>query len=147
MADLTPLVVALATARADAAHFEESVRVLLEQFETIHAEVLAARARAVDAAATADAALRAAVLEAFRDTGDVAPAPGCKVVQRTVLDYDAAVALDWAKGSGLALTLDKKAFEKVAKATPIPGVTIRQEPSVTVASDLSAYAVHPTISE
>ena len=64
---------------------------------------------------------------------------GCEVKVFTKLDYPEADAFAWAKESGLALTLDKKAFEKIAKATPLPFVVEVQEPKVTIASDLSAF--------
>ena len=138
MADLNAMVWALAKSRAEAAAARQAVAEARKAWEASHAEELASAAAAEEQVTLADAALRAAVLETFKATGDVAPVLGCKVVQRTVLDYTEAEALAWAKSSGLALKLDVKAFEKVAKATAIPGVTVRQEPSVTVATDLDA---------
>lgn len=64
---------------------------------------------------------------------------GCEVKLFTKLDYPKDKAFEWAKESGLALTLDAKAFEKIAAATPLPFVTETKEPRVTIASDLSAF--------
>lgn len=64
---------------------------------------------------------------------------GCEVKLFTKLDYPKDEAFKWAKESGLALTLDAKAFEKIAAATKLPFVTETKEPRVTIASDLSAF--------
>lgn len=37
----------------------------------------------------------------------------------------------------MALTLDEKAFEAIAKATPLPFVTRTEEATATIATDLS----------
>ena len=57
----------------------------------------------------------------------------------TVRDYPEDKAFAWAKESGLALALDKKAFEKSASVQPLDFVTVREEPKVTISSDLSAF--------
>jgi hypothetical protein len=82
--------------------------------------------------------LRLAARTAYDATGDRKAEPGAEVKLFDMPRYDDAEALEWAKGSGMCLTLDKKAFEKVAKATALPFVTIEQEPRVSLASDLSA---------
>lgn len=64
---------------------------------------------------------------------------GCEVKLFTKMDYPEDKAFAWAKESGLALAFDKKAFEKIAAATPLPFVTEVKEPRVTIASDLSAF--------
>lgn len=86
----------------------------------------------------AEAELRQAARSAYEMTGERKAEPGAEVKLFDVTRYDDAEALEWAKGSGMCLTLDKKAFEKVAKATALPFVTIEQEPRVSLASDLSA---------
>ena len=72
-------------------------------------------------------------------TGDKKGIAGTEVKVFTKLDYKAEDAMAWAKESGLCLTLDAKAFEKVAKATPLPFVTERAEPKVTIATDLTQF--------
>ena len=144
MADLTQLVSVLASSRTAAAMMNATVAASRAEWEATNTLLLQMAASAEAALTRADAALRDAALAAFTETGDVAPVPGVKIVQRTVLDYTEETALAWAKSSGLALKLDTKAFEKVAKATPIPGVTTRQVPSVTVATDLTTALQEPT---
>ena len=89
--------------------------------------------------AQAEGKLRELTLQAFGETGNKAPAPGVGVREVTKLTYEPKSALDWARAHGIALKLDKKAFEKIAAASPEtrPGfVTITEEPQATIATDL-----------
>jgi hypothetical protein len=57
-----------------------------------------------------------------------------------VLDYDGKAALSWAKEHLLCLSLDKKAFETLAKTDSRPEfVEVTQEPKAFIGSDLSEY--------
>jgi hypothetical protein len=84
----------------------------------------------------AEAKLRELTLAAFNETGNKAPVPGVGIRVMEKLEYDLKVALDWAKAHKMALTLDKKAFEKIAKADKPDFVTIIQEPIATIATEL-----------
>jgi hypothetical protein len=53
----------------------------------------------------------------------------------SALVYDAAEALEWAKAHDMALALDKKAFETIAKASPLPFVTVEESVTVTLPTD------------
>ena len=65
---------------------------------------------------------------------------GVSIRETTVLDYDKAAALDWAQERGLALQLDKRLFEKLAKTGPtIACVRKSQLITATIATDLSEY--------
>lgn len=65
------------------------------------------------------------------------------------MSYDDTAALAWARETKMALvpeSLDRKNFEKIAKATPLPFVTYRQEPRVTLATQLNAaLLVEPVV--
>ena len=88
-----------------------------------------------------EADARALALRAYADTKTVKPTAGVEIKLFSVLDYDPAAALRWAKEHQVALVpeaLDVKTFETIAKAAPIAGLTtIRTEPKATVATDLT----------
>lgn len=84
----------------------------------------------------AEASLRELTLQAYAETGDKAPAEGVGIREVTKLGYDGRVAFDWAKSHKMALQLDKRAFEKIAKADPMDFVKITTEPQATIATNL-----------
>ncbi len=56
------------------------------------------------------------------------------------LKYDLEKVTEWAKENAKMLfVLDVKAFEKLAKNSPVPGVETIDDPIITIASDLSQY--------
>jgi len=55
---------------------------------------------------------------------------GIRVMKK--LEYDETLAFSWAKNHSLALSLDRKAFEKIAKIDPIDFVEIKEVPQVTI---------------
>jgi hypothetical protein len=61
-------------------------------------------------------ALRSRAIELYNLTKEKKFIGGLGVQVRKTLDYSPAVALEWAKKSGLCLALDKESFEKIAKA-------------------------------
>ena len=80
--------------------------------------------------------LRDLTLQAYAETGNKAPALGVGIRERTVLTYDGKVAFDWAKSHKMALQLDKKAFEKIAKVSDLDFVDVATEPIATIATTL-----------
>lgn len=95
-----------------------------------------------EALSMAEAHAKALAVAIYSTTGETKPADGVTIKRMTRLEYDEAEALAWAKQTGMALipeTLDRKALEKIAKASPLPFVTVTEDPSATLASDLSAY--------
>lgn len=112
-----------------------------EGFERQFADVIAAANEAAAAVATAERDVRALAEAEYKETQEKRPAPGIVVQERNSLVYDDDAAFAWAKETGMALTpesLDRKAFEKIAKATAIPFVAVVVEPKITIATDLSA---------
>jgi len=83
-------------------------------------------------------AVRKAGIVAFQETGDLAPGPGVKIVMRNRMEYDAEEAKRWAMNHKMALSLDAREFEKLAKAAPANFDFVRQyqEPQATIATDL-----------
>ena len=88
----------------------------------------------------AEAKLRAMTLEAYLETGNKAPAPGIGIRILTKLDYKTETAFEWAVNHRLALKLDVPAFEKIAKASPLEFVSLREEPQATIATVLPEVA-------
>jgi hypothetical protein len=62
------------------------------------------------------------------------------VKEKTELVYDPAQAFTWAREKQMALvpeSLDRRAFEKIAKATPLEFVTEKITPVAQIATDLA----------
>ena len=140
---LAVLVANLAAARSINAHHAgvlAAARASAEQeFAFKHGDLVDAVMASKNAVAELDAKVRAAAVAQFADTQNKKPVEGVTVQVTNVLRYKSEEALEWAKESGLCLALDSKAFEKIAKATPIPCVTLATEVKATIATDLSLY--------
>lgn len=82
--------------------------------------------------------LRAATLEAYRETGNKKPVPGVGIRIVKDLDYEECQAIEWAVEAGAenCLKLDKKNFEKAAEALALDFVTINSIPQATIAKEL-----------
>lgn len=126
----------VAERRREQAALMAKVAQLREEFNALNALLFDQYADAKARTEEAERHCKEQASAVWAATGDKEPAPGVKVKMRTTLVYDPADALQWAKGAGLALQLDTKAFEKIAKATPVPCVTITEEPQATLATDL-----------
>lgn len=134
----------VAERRAKAETMASLLKAMRDEFDADNAEVIAEAARAKAALAESDANARALVVAMYQSDPqkNKKPAEGVTVRVTKVYTYDPVTALDWAREKKLALipeSLDEKAFLEIAKATPLPFVTITEEPSATLASDLSQY--------
>lgn len=86
-----------------------------------------------------EARLRALALTNYFETGSEAPSPGVGIRVTTKPTYYPDAALAWAKAHNIALALDVKAFEAIAKhGTCGSIVTFSQEATVTISTDLGA---------
>lgn len=95
---------------------------------------------AKDHVAIAEAATRKQALSIYEETGDKAPHPAVPIKMYTVLDYEPADALDYAREHlPKALKLVKRTFEKAARVLELDFVDFTQEPHATIARDLSKY--------
>ena len=98
-----------------------------------------ARQTATDALAImaqAESDLRDIALAAYEASQDKHPGPGVEIKVGTKLTYEPEEAFAWAKEHGLALMLNVKSFEALAKANPITCVTSEPEPKATISTDL-----------
>jgi len=133
-----------AAARNDYADLEAGYRRYAEAFKQDTAALSISIAEAKSRVLAEEGSLRAMALAAYeRDPENKHPAPGVWISVKTTLDYDAAEALAWARSTRMALmpeSLDAKAFEKIAKASPasFEFVTVVPVPSATLATDLNA---------
>jgi hypothetical protein len=64
---------------------------------------------------------------------------GIGIQERTQLEYDGDQALRWAIHHELALKLDKRKFESIAKDGDVDFVVVRHVPTATIATDLGKY--------
>lgn len=139
----------LAVLREAVAQRTEKIRQARAGFEaTITHELLALEAekRALEAE---ESAVRGMALVEYEMSGDKKPAAGVSVVLTKKFAIDEAAGLTWAKHHGMCLlpeSLDVKAVQKMATVTPLPFVTVTEEPSVRIASDL-AKAIDAVIQE
>lgn len=110
------------------AQFEESIAALSGLAKAAAATVLAE-----------EETLRELANARYKATAEKHPAPGVEVRIIKTLEYDQAAAFAWAKSTGMALTLDRKAFEQIALASPVAGAEIKTISRVRIAQDLSEY--------
>lgn len=76
----------------------------------------------------------------YDETGDKKVHPAVTVKMYTILTYDSADALEYAREHlPGALKLVTRAFEKAAKVLDLDFVAINQEPRADIAKDLSKY--------
>jgi hypothetical protein len=125
-------------ARQKAAKIDEVVLAAYKKWADSNDAIISSGAKAKEDLAEAETLLRALTIAAFNTTGEKAPVPGVGIRVRDKLEYDEVAALDWAKSHGLALSLDKRAFEKICKADKPDFVTVTQEPTATIATELKA---------
>ena len=123
-------------ARLTAASLDAEVAEARRAFDEAHADLFQRREATRMKMEEATLAVRKAGLTAFQETGDLAPGPGLKVRMMKRMEYDEDEALRWALIHKMAVSLDRAAFEKVAKATPLDFVRLYEEPQVTIATDL-----------
>ena len=70
-------------------------------------------------------------LKEYEETEKKKLSGGLGVRVTKTIDYDTSKALDWAKEKDMCITLDKKAFEKIAKATDLDFVTLDEKITIT----------------
>lgn len=114
----------------------DAKKLLHDEWENQNIELLNDVARKITVTADAEALLRELTLQTYAETGNKAPAVGVGIRVRTILSYLASDALSWAIEHKLALKLDSSTFEKIAKTSNLPFVTISEEPQATIATEL-----------
>lgn len=85
---------------------------------------------------TAEMALRNQAVAAWQVGGKGALVPGVGIRVMSRLEYSPQEALQWARAHELALALDVKMFERIAKSADIEFVRKRDVAQATIAQDL-----------
>ena len=133
---ITELAQQLADARRAASYADAVYRGrYILAMETI-GEFTEAKIATAELLGKAEVALRMAALLRWQETGEKHLAPGVEVRVGVSLVYDAQAAFKWALDHKVALSLDKKVFEKVASASCPELVTLEDKPVATIATGL-----------
>ena len=132
------------TARTQYHLIQSHVHQLREAWATQHADVLQEHARSRETMQQAEAVLRALAIELYQSTGSKDLAPGVKVREMTRLTYEPHAALSWALAHQMALALDVKTFEQLARVTVLPFVRRWSEPQTTLSPCLPGELPVPT---
>ena len=111
------------TARQQYSIVHTQVQELREAWASQYATLLQDEAQHKQTVHQVEATLRALALVIYQSTDRKEIAPGVKVRELTRLIYDPQEALTWAIAHQMALMLDVKAFEQLAKVTALPFVT------------------------
>ena len=112
------------------------------QFEESVTELADFVSEAKIAVSRAEESLRQAGLAHYYENPTAKKLPfGCGVRVVSGLKYEPAAAYDWALEHKMALALDKKAFEAIAKAQPLPFVAEVQTVTVTLPADTAKLLV------
>lgn len=128
-------------ARKESAKLKEEKYKSHEQWLIDNAVLICKYAEIQGIVAQIEDGIRLAVLYRFQEDNDKKPAPGIviKIFQKIL--YDPKQAYIWALSHRVALQLDIKEFEKIAKVIPVDFVTISEEPKVMIAADLDRVLI------
>src|SRR3990167_149528 len=120
--------------------FEAQKAALLREWEATNSELLRHIKLASDNITVLETSIRETAVQAFQATGDKHPFPGVEVKVFTTLTYDPRDALLWAEEHRVALQLDKRTFEGIARGPTGKSMEFlhtSEEPRAQIASDLS----------
>jgi len=143
--DIQKAIESLARSRAIEAEYKTEIKEIQAEMSEMPlgkrlAHVYKLLAVAQEDVADAEIAVRSRALKMYDSTGAKQPHPAVKIAVYTVLSYDPAQALEYARQHlPKALKLDKQVFEKSAKAIEPDFVIVGEEARVRIASDLSEY--------
>lgn len=128
----------VADTRAAMKNVQELKRQSLAKWETDNAEILTAEVTLKSNLAEDETVLRDMTIAIFKATGDKHPDQNVGIREGEKLEYGSKDALEWAKTHGLALTLDKSAFEKIVKTDPtqFEFVTVTPVVTATIATEI-----------
>ena len=144
----TPTLADMARAVYMAREAHANVKYVLDEaraeWEREHAPMIEAVLSHKMAMDMAEAALREAAIIEYGETGNRKPTPGVEIKVFSTLQYDREAAMAWATKHNLALTLDVKAFEAIARAQPLPIVRKVDEPKATLATDMGKALANGT---
>ena len=120
------------TARQQYHLVHTQVQQLREAWASQYATLLQEEALQKQTVRQVETTLRALAITIYQSTASKEIAPGVRVREMTRLIYDPQEALTWAITHHMALMLDVKAFEQLARMTSLPFVTRTVEPQATL---------------
>jgi len=120
------------TARQQYHTIHTQVQQLREAWASQYAPLLQDEALHKQTVHQAEATLRTLAIAIYQSTDRKEIAPGIKVREMARLIYDPQEALTWAITHKMALMLDVKAFEQLARVTALPFVTRTTVPQATL---------------
>jgi hypothetical protein len=120
------------TARQQYHLVHTQVQQLRDAWATQYASLLQDEARQKQTVHQVEATLRTLAIALYQSTDRKEIVPGVKVREMTRLIYDPHEALTWGMAHQMALMLDVKAFEQLAKVTALPFVTRTIVPQATL---------------
>lgn len=122
--------------RRNAESLASALKAKRAAFDADNADLIALLSAGQNDLLTEELRLRDMAVAEYKVTGDAKPCPGVQIKQETAIAYEPAAAFAWAQQTGMALALDKRAFESIAKAAVLPFVTVDKVPKATIATDL-----------
>lgn len=105
--------------------YEESIKPIVEGLKTLKEKLEVERAIIEEAA-----------IKEFKETGNKKFVGGIGVQERKTLEYNEQEVFNWALDKKMFLTLDKKAFEKVAENIGAPTVVVGKKTQATFPKEI-----------
>lgn len=105
--------------------YEESIKPIVEGLKTLKEKLEAERAIIEEAA-----------IKEFKETGNKKFLGGIGIQERKNIEYNEQEVFNWALDKKIFLTLDKKAFEKVAENIGAPTVVASKKTLVTFPKEI-----------
>ena len=138
MTDIEKQINLVVEARTKSKLLAEARKSMYDEFMSRHTDFFADVATASSEVGIAEEALRQMAIDFYAETGEKQVAQGIVIKVGTSIEYSKDDAMAWALDHKLAIQLDVKAFEKMAKASPngFGFVEITPEPKATIATEL-----------
>ena len=125
--------------RGNLHEWQDRIRLSREKWDNENADLLRNSRFIQEVLDSTENELRKGALAIYEKTNNKAPGPGLGIRETTVLRYTPEKALAWALEHHMALALDKKAFEAIAKAQPLEFGEVHKEAVATIAQDLEPH--------
>lgn len=118
--------------RNEQEELSENYKEAFKSFTDNHAFLIDHRKVINDKVAALELSIRADAVEGFQKDGEKQREFGVGIRITKSFNYDSKVAFDWAKSHKLALQLDKKAFESIAKSQELSFVKLEEKAGATL---------------
>ena len=131
---------ALATDRSTLATLQAEMKAKQEAFENETRELRTKINQAKDDVVAGEIIVRTRGIELYSATQDKKPVPGVEIKLKKSYTVDQAAGLAWAIAKDMCLipaSLNVEAVKKLASVQPLPFVTVVDEPTVQIATDLA----------